>query len=241
MYSKSSLYAIFSDISLKYHPTAVALKLRCCIDNTHFSLADGFMVVFASNFPRSVVLNEFDASQRTIKWIPFMNCFTDLLKKHGHHQANNPTVIQLGSAFNSCDSNSLLSIHGVSTASLSDDQPKESTPEVSFFRGQPQISEKYEHCSLPGSVPIDKKLHSEFQVYISAFIWAFNAIFREDKKIRSLLESIVHDRAIVSDFRRTPLTADEEKEVEEVKTPLLPVSSIFNTGTGNKLRKDPNW
>ncbi len=97
----------------------------------------------------------------------------------------------------------------------------------------------------PGTIPIDKWLHTPLNVYIPAFIWAFNvlklAIYQEDVAIRLLARSIVRDREAIRDFRHTTATEAELKEAEEVKDPLPPISSFFEVGTGSSLRKDPKW
>ncbi len=209
------------------------------------------MAVFPNNFKLSDMLNEYDTTGRTIEWNIFVRVLLSMLCTHGHFQlGSNSVIVQEASAFKACNSNSLLSIHGISSGPFNPFvQLEGSVPEASFFRGHPKIGEDYDfnrhNPPAPGTIPIDKWLHTHFNVYIPAFIWAFNvlklAIYQEDVAIRLLARSIVRDREAIRDFRHTTATEAELKEAEEVKDPLPPISSFFEVGTGSSLRKDPKW
>ncbi len=229
----------------------MALKLRRCVDDARFSIVDGFMTVFPEKFKAETVLNEYDPSHTTVEWNKFVNLLSSLLRSHGHFRSGkNPIIVQEASAFKACDGESLLSIHGVNTGPFDPiAQPEGTVPEVSFFKGQPEIGGDFKfdpgNPSEPGTIPLDKWLHTHFKVYIPAFIWAFNvlklSIYQEDVAIRLLARSIVRDREAIRDFRHTTVTEAELKEAEEVKDPLPPISSFFEVGTGSSLRKDPKW
>ncbi len=218
---------------LQYRPAAVAVATRRQLDNTRYSVAAGFMLLFLDRFRAVEVLNSYDQSRSSADWQGFKRALEDF---YGiFHPLSNVVggtndgiqMRQALSIFSCCFESRLLTIGSQEKVDALKGEPLSG----SGFQGSAIIGEFDNRTQRLMGENGDASVKRQLDFCVPAFIWAYNVL----KK--ALIDD---DNAILKTKNFEYGMVDMTGPAPDLE-PSVNTVSRFTIGTALEQRKDSYW
>lgn len=236
-----SIYAVFSYlIFVQSRPAAIAVIVRKQLDDARFCVADGFMAIFPYAFRAAQIMNPYELTQTTVEWESFRTVLTDYYIEHVKDDTG--VKLQTLSVFTDCSCEALLNLNTevyIDASHLPKFRPNARLWRYPILANNP---EGKINIGDSDTLPTDENLFRQLQLFIPAFVWAFNllkkAIFDEDVEIRRRKEKLREQHAFIVEAGGEPPECSSDYKTETQDQSL---EARFLAGTGLELRSQSFW